>query len=125
MTLSIDRVKRDVQLAWAAGFIARTTTTTEGGMKKRDIDDVKGSVHIDDLLLYYGVDFNIDRTGWQSVRCVFHDDSRKSASVNLDLDKFFCHGCQVSGDVIDVASEVESLSIGETISWLSETFIPS
>jgi DNA primase len=89
------------------------------------IDRVKRDVHIDDLLLYYGVDFNIDRTGWQSVRCVFHDDSRKSASVNLDLDKFFCHGCGIEGDVIDVASEVEGLSIGEAIEWLVENFIPS
>lgn len=36
--------------------------------------------------------------GWVPVRCPFHADATSSASVNVDIDRFKCHGCSVSGD---------------------------
>lgn len=86
------------------------------------IDRVKREVSLNDLLDYYGIDYNIDRRGWQAVRCGFHDDRSPSASVNLDTERFTCHACGISGDVVDIVSEVEGISIGEAIEFLAQEF---
>jgi DNA primase len=84
------------------------------------LDAIKADVHMTDLLLYYAGDYNIDRMGWQSVRCINpnHDDRHPSASVNLELDRYNCHSCGLSGDVVDVVWELEGLtSFEEVFEW--------
>lgn len=75
-----------------------------------------------DLLEYYGVDFDVDKRGWQAVRCIWHDDNDPSASVNLDKEIFTCHVCGISGDIIDIVSEVECIGVGEAVEWLTQEF---
>lgn len=36
-------------------------------------------------------------SGWQLVRCVFHDENVPSLSVNVDEGAFICHACGVKG----------------------------
>ena len=38
--------------------------------------------------------------GWASARCVFHDDTSPSLSVNVHHGGFRCFGCGESGDLI-------------------------
>lgn len=86
------------------------------------IDRVKREVSMNDLLDYYGFDYDIDKRGYQAVRCMFHDDSSPSASLNLDTEHFKCFVCGISGDQIDIVSEVEGISIGEAIEFLAQEF---
>lgn len=37
------------------------------------------------------------RGAWRMTKCVFHDDSRASLSVNVHTGAFRCHSCQASG----------------------------
>lgn len=65
---------------------------------------------ISDVLEFYGLDQRISQLkGWQSIHCPFHDDNQASASVNLDVDGFKCHGCGVSGDALKLIQEQEGL----------------
>lgn len=45
---------------------------------------------------HYGVQYRQVR-GWQTVRCVFHDESRPSLRVNVDDGGFMCQACGVTG----------------------------
>ena len=43
----------------------------------------------------------IGRGTWRTTRCVFHDDSRPSLSVNINTGGFKCHACGAhGGDVL-------------------------
>lgn len=61
------------------------------------------------MLAYYGLDRVKKRKGWQSIRCPFHDDEQASASINLDLNGFKCHGCGISGDALKIIKDQEDL----------------
>jgi DNA primase len=57
--------------------------------------------------------------GWVSVRCPFHGDSQASASVNVGRGRFNCHGCNVSGDALDIVQEVKGLgTVQEARDWI-------
>lgn len=90
-----------------------------------DVHTTKQRVSMRDLLGRYGADIKGLETkghGWVSIKCPFHPDSKPSASIHNTRDKFRCHQCDVAGDVIDVVSTVEGLTIREAIEWLNKTF---
>jgi CHC2 zinc finger len=63
------------------------------------------------VLDHYGVEV-ADRPGWHPVRCPFHDDEHKSATVCLHdgpRDVFVCHGCGVKGDAIHLIMQEEGV----------------
>ena len=37
------------------------------------------------------------RSGWASVKCVFHDDHNPSLSINTEAGGFICHSCGAKG----------------------------
>lgn len=39
-------------------------------------------------------------SGWQMVKCPFHDDAHASMGINRSHGGFKCHACGVSGDLI-------------------------
>lgn len=57
---------------------------------------------------------------WYSVRCPFHRDKRASASFNASLQRFKCHACEVSGDIIDLVAQTQPSigSVREAIEWI-------
>ena len=80
------------------------------------------SPDIEAVLNYYGVDFVPLRMGWAPVKCPFHEDRIKSASVNRGSNAFTCHACAISGVAIHVVMERENLGYAEACQWAEETF---
>ncbi|MEO0132631.1 MAG: CHC2 zinc finger domain-containing protein [candidate division WOR-3 bacterium] len=37
----------------------------------------------------------------QLVRCIFHDDTHPSLSINIEKGLFYCHACRIGGDIND------------------------
>ncbi len=50
-----------------------------------------------------------------SVRCVMHDDSRKSAVINTVENLYFCHTCGKGGNTVNVVMEKESLGFKDAL----------
>jgi DNA primase len=67
------------------------------------------------VLEYYGGQI-ITRRGWSKMKCPFHEDSHASAAVNLDLNVFKCHGCQMKGDGYAIIMQKEGVGFIEAIS---------
>lgn len=61
-------------------------------------------------------------TEWQATICPFHDDSVASSSVNRSTNRFVCHACGVSGDVIDLAQELIQGTIQDAMEWLAKEY---
>lgn len=72
-------------------------------------------IPIEGVLDKYQVEYNPERTGNQKVLCPFHNDTRPSASVNLDEGVFHCFGSQgcPEGDAIELLRKREGLSFRE------------
>lgn len=70
-------------------------------------------IPIEGVLDKYGVEYNPDKDRNQQVRCVFHDDSHASASVNLGSGVFNCFTCSVAGDAIELLMSQEGIEFRE------------
>lgn len=88
------------------------------------IDELKRSIPIATVLKHYGgqtpPEFSHE---WQAMCCPFHKDTRPSASVNYRKQRFVCHTCDVSGDVVDLVSTQEGLSTKQAMEFLRERFL--
>ncbi len=62
-------------------------------------------VKITELLAGMGHRIRVNERGRGTTRCPFHDDHRPSFSITTDggVERFFCGGCGVHGDVFDFA----------------------
>jgi DNA primase len=98
-----------------------TVSESSPDRSRPDVESVKRHVGIDILLEYYGGDVPSGR-GWRSMVCPFHGDTVASASINLDEDRFRCHGCDVGGDVVDVVRTIEGLGFKEALEWFQRVF---
>ena len=49
-------------------------------------------------------------SGWQMVKCPFHDDKQASMSVNREHGGYKCHACGAGGDVIGFYMQWHSVS---------------
>jgi len=63
---------------------------------------VKAAVSTRDAAEFYG--FSVNRYG--KMRCPFHDDRNPSMKVD---ERFYCFGCQETGDVIDFVARIFNL----------------
>jgi hypothetical protein len=61
------------------------------------------------VLDYYGVNYYPNRRS-QMIRCLFHQDSTPSMSINLNESVFNCHSCGNGGDALALLMEKEGLS---------------
>jgi DNA primase len=55
------------------------------------------------------------RSGYISIRCVLHNDTQASATVNIDKQRYHCFVCQFDGDVYDVVANKEGLGFKDAI----------
>jgi hypothetical protein len=55
------------------------------------------------------------RSGRQKVLCPFHGDTRPSASLDFDKQRFTCFACGVAGDAVDLLVQTEGLSISAAV----------
>lgn len=88
-------------------------------MKVRGImsifDQIKNQVSAKDAAMQYGI--HINRNGM--ARCPFHDDHTPSMKIDQ---RFYCFGCQASGDAITLTARLFSLSNIEAAKKLIEDF---
>jgi hypothetical protein len=56
----------------------------------------------------------------RSAKCVFHEDSNPSMSVNVDEGVYLCHGCGASGDFISFWQRVRSCTFPEAIREIAQ-----
>ncbi len=56
-----------------------------------------------------------NKTGWQTVKCQFHDDRNPSLRVCLDHGGFKCQACNVSGDLVKFHMMRQQKTFNETI----------
>ena len=55
------------------------------------------------------------RHGYVSMRCVLHDDTLASATVNIDKQRYHCFVCQFDGDVYDVVAKKEEIGFRDAV----------
>ena len=67
------------------------------------------------VLEHYGFTIPSNRGGWQSVRCLFHNDHVKSARVNIDGGGFRCFACDMAGDVYSIIMKREGVNYNEAL----------
>ena len=85
-------------------------------MSRIDIEQVKRSNPIEDVVRRHGVELRSGRrpTG----RCPFHEDRTPSFCVYPETASFHCFGCGASGDVIDFVRRAEGLGFREAVQRL-------
>lgn len=66
-----------------------------------------------EVLEQYGLEDSPSRSGWSPVHCPFHSDRCKSASVNVGLGVFVCHGCDIKGDAYSIVMHQEGVRFSE------------
>lgn len=75
---------------------------------------------LQEVLDHFGFDDTIGVYSgqWKSVHCPFHADRRKSASVSSTY--FRCHGCDMSGDAVDLVMKELGLEFREALEYIEE-----
>lgn len=74
------------------------------------------------VLEHYGLDANEPAAGRVKVLCCFHDESRPSASVDVDKQRFTCFACDMAGDAYAIVMEKEGLDFTGAAKFLEENF---
>jgi len=88
------------------------------------IAQIKAALPVTRLLRHFGgAEPEQEYSDWQAYRCPFHQDNSPSASVNLKLNRFRCHVCDVGGDVIDVVSQHLDMTMKDAMEWISRTLL--
>ena len=87
----------------------------------RTAQELKARVLISEVLRGFGARTDF-QARWTSVRCPFHDDRRASASFNDVIGQFYCHGCEVHGDIFDITQAAEGISFLEAVTWVEERY---
>lgn len=84
-----------------------------------DVKRLKDSIRLSDVVLLH----TKLRPSGRSLTgcCPFHDDRKPSFVVTDDIGLYYCHGCHVSGDVIDFLRAIHGYSFLEAVRWISGT----
>jgi DNA primase len=72
------------------------------------------------VLEHYGAQVPV-KYGYASMRCILHEDSHASATVNLDMQRYHCFVCQFDGDVYDVVANKEQIGEFKDVIARAET----
>jgi len=59
------------------------------------------------------------KSGWQNVRCIFHDDSDPSLRISLTHGGFKCFACRAAGDLVKFHMMMQQKTFLETINDLN------
>lgn len=72
------------------------------------------------VLEHYGFDILDPGSGWFKVKCLFHDDTMPSATVNAQAQVYKCFVCDVGGDAYEVVQWKEGCDFVSAKSILEE-----
>lgn len=84
-----------------------------------DVDRLKQSVRISDIVSRYTQ--LRPAGGRHNGLCPFHEDTKPSLVVSDDVGLYYCHACQVGGDVLDFIQAVQKCSFMDAVRSLSAT----
>ncbi|MDN5892862.1 MAG: DNA primase [Nocardioides sp.] len=85
-----------------------------GRIRDEDIAAVREKARIEEVVDPYTT---LKRAGHDAMKglCPFHDEKTPSFQVTPSLALFYCHGCQMGGDVIRFVQEIEGLAFPDAI----------
>jgi DNA primase len=87
------------------------------GILDEDVARVRDST---DLVALAGEHLALKRVGSRFVGlCPFHAEKTPSFSINPDLSRYYCFGCQANGDAISFVREVEHLDFVDAVERLA------
>src|SRR5947209_201975 len=89
------------------------------GSARFDLDALKQTHHLSDVLVAAGIDLRTVGTNRFSARCPFHDDREPSLLVDERDGHFHCFGCGAHGDVIDFVMRRDGIPFAESCRRLS------
>lgn len=90
-------------------------------MAGSDVDAVKGSVRLSDVVEAYGVKLRPSVRCGKSGVCPLHHDTDPSFTV-YDDGHYYCYGCHAGGDAISFIQAVESVDFKRAVEILVESF---
>jgi hypothetical protein len=82
-----------------------------------NLDKVNDSIKFESLVKKYVRDYKNSRT---LCKCIFHDDSTASLSIDVENKRFNCFGCGAKGDAIEFLQLVEKKTFNEVINEQSK-----
>lgn len=91
---------------------------------KERIDNIKGQVHITDVLDYYGITVRTKIREFQ-YPCPLHGDGQDnsfSARMYPESDSTYCFACHKDRDVVEWVRDAEGLTFGKSLSFIERTF---
>lgn len=77
---------------------------------------------IEAVLAYHGWVGHARGSGWEPIRCPYHDDKTASASVHVEKGAFTCHACGISGDAIKLIMHFEGVGFTDAVRIATETY---
>lgn len=86
------------------------------------IEEAKEAVTIEEMVTFLGGSIRGGSYGaWMPTVCPIHEDNNASASVNEEIGRMKCHGCEFSGDVVDLAMvHLGTSDFVEAADWIIE-----
>jgi len=83
-----------------------------------DFGAIRDQARFETVLAFYGLETR-GHGAERMIRCLFHDDSSPSCSVNLDKKVFHCFACGAKGTILDFVARMESVSIADAARLLA------
>jgi DNA primase len=84
-----------------------------GGKKRHKGTTDANTIPIGIVVKFYGGEVREGRAC--SVRCVLHDDSRRSAVINTKDNLYFCHTCGKGGNAVNIISIKENMEFKDAL----------
>ncbi|MBX7161904.1 MAG: DNA primase [Acidimicrobiia bacterium] len=89
-----------------------------GRILREDVERVRLA---NDLVTVASERVALKRSGRRFVaRCPFHDEKTPSFSINPELGRYYCFGCQASGDVIQFVADLDGLDFVSAVEVLAQ-----
>ena len=106
----LEKVEKEI---WKLKFLLKIIKPT---YKQYDIERIKETVNLKDLVESYGIKLRKTGRSWQG-KCPFHNEKHGSFTVFLD-GGFKCFGCGAKGDIFTFLELTEGLTFREALEKL-------
>lgn len=78
---------------------------------------------IEDILDYYGLEYDITAARNANFKCPFHRDTNPSCGMHVNTGLWKCFGCAMQGNLVSFVAEIESISRDEAEQRIRKTWI--
>jgi len=103
-------------------YIAKTAPASLKPLLPREVvHAVKSAVDIVDVFERRGVVLSKTGKTWKGL-CCFHDDHSPSLTVYPQTQSFYCFGCHLGGDAIEVVKLLDNVSFSDAVRELGHDY---